>query len=94
MSEAPETIWAMPSNGCARKDWEWIRGDWVAAKPSYVGAAPYRRADLPPTLSAAMEVLLNLDDATFDAARQQAKISHKGAVAFLKALAHFTEAKP
>ena len=50
MSEAPETIWAFPEIG------ECVDAEEVTDEIRAFGITEYRRADLPPTLSAAMEL--------------------------------------
>lgn len=49
MSEAPEHIWAW------KEFQSWIAGTWGLSRYPH-NAMRYRRADLPPTLSAAMEL--------------------------------------
>jgi hypothetical protein len=86
LSEAPETIWA------------WDDLHYVEINPHNQFATEYRRADLPPTLSAAME--LPEVRALRDAATQFAKAAMSGSdlgwplVNLHEALAPFTEAKP
>ena len=50
MSEFPETIWAFPEIG------ECVDAEEVTDEIRAFGITEYRRADLPPTLSAAMEL--------------------------------------
>ena len=50
MSEAPETIWAFPEIG------ECVDAEEVTDELRALGITEYRRAGLPPTLSAAMEL--------------------------------------